>query len=100
MSCENCGDKGVTVLNWTDAPPDFAVCLCSTGLDMRATANEGKATVPLWRVWCAVHQVDPSRVLMLEAVHTPDELAALGFVQSAPVDHQAALLAAGRKAKR
>jgi hypothetical protein len=51
MTC--CNGKGLIRLNWSDAPDDFAVCLCHVGLDMRAEVNNGKATVPLWHVWCA-----------------------------------------------
>lgn len=101
VNCPICFDKGLAVLEWTDAPPDFGVCLCDAGQAMRRTENEGRAVTPLWRVWCALHQVDPSRVSMLEDVFTADELTAVGLRKApANISREAALLAAGRKAKK
>lgn len=101
MTCDHCVN-GLRPLEWTDARPgdpiDVAVCLCDAGQAYRRAENEGHATVPLWRVWCAVHQVDPSRVFMLEQIYSRDELAAVGLVASAaPASREAALLARGKR---
>lgn len=104
MTCDHCVN-GLRPLEWTDATPgdpvDVAVCLCDAGQEYRRATNEGRRTVPLWRVWCAVHQVDPSRVFLLEDVYSGAELEAAGL-RKAPVSlsREAALLAAGRKVKR
>jgi hypothetical protein len=100
MTCANCDDKGLTVLNWTDAEPDYAVCLCSVGQELRRSTNEGKTTVALWRLWCAVHQVDPSRVRLLEDVHSVEELVQLGFGSQPSGNRESALLAMAKKGKR
>lgn len=102
MSCATCGDKGMVTLNWSDAPPDYAVCLCPIGLGMRAERNNGKAVAPLWLVWASLHQVQPSRIYLLEEALTPDELRAAAFTAptQTPDTREAALLAAGRRGKR
>jgi hypothetical protein len=96
MTC--CNGKGLIRLNWSDAPDDFAVCLCHVGLDMRAEVNNGKATVPLWHVWCAREQVDTGRVIMVEDILGPEELAERGLVQADA--SRPNLLTLGRKGKR
>lgn len=101
MNCGVCLDKGIVRLNWADAPDDYAVCLCEMGLRLRVNRNNDAQTVPLWMVWCAREQVDPSRVFLVEDVLTPDELRERGL-SSAPVaeiGREAALLAAGRTRK-
>jgi hypothetical protein len=98
MSCDTCGDKGLVKLDWSDAPPDFGMCLCPAGLwYRRGTAQSGYG----WQLWAATHGVEPSRVVRLEDVLTAAELAACGFgaTQPAAVDHEAALLAAGKRKK-
>jgi hypothetical protein len=97
VSCQTCGDKGIAELNWADAPSDYAVCLCEAGMRMRSMRNENRKVHPLWRVWCAREQVDPSRVRMVEDVLTPEELQERGLSVAAARDREAALFAAGRK---
>ena len=96
VSCVHCADKGLTCLNWADAPEDYAVCLCKAGQLMRQTGNHRKATVPLWRVWCAKWQVDPERVLLIEDVLSADELRARGLVVEPAGDREERLLKAAR----
>lgn len=105
MSCEHCVN-GLRPLEWTDAKPgdlpDFAVCLCPAGQAYRRGENEGRRTVALWRVWCAVHQVDPSRVRLIEDIWSAEELAAAGLTMLAaagPASRAAALLAKGRRTR-
>src|SRR5688572_16535396 len=101
MTCDICDGHGLLIQSWTDAPHDFAVCLCGAGKAWRRAENNGHATVPLWHVWCAKWDVDPARVFLLEDVYTPAELAAVGLLsQPATVSPEAALLAAGKRAKR
>lgn len=76
LPCATCGDKGITVVNWADAPSQYAVCLCRTGEEMRRKSNGSTA---LWRLWAAREQVDPEDVLMLEDALTPAELTERGF---------------------
>lgn len=101
MSCSVCSDKGLVRLNWADADPDFAVCLCEMGLRLRVNRNEGRDVAPLWHVWCAREQIDPSRVFLVEDVLTPAELAERGLSLTLPQgDREAALLAAGKAKTR
>src|SRR6185437_9714474 len=51
MSCETCGDKGITRLNWADHAEEYSVCLCPAGLELRKAENSGKTCVPLWVLW-------------------------------------------------
>lgn len=75
----------------------FAVCLCDAGQTYRLDMNCGRQVAPLWRVWCAIHQVDPNRVFLLEDVFTAEQIAAAGYVASRQKpSREAALLAAGR----
>jgi hypothetical protein len=97
--CANCEDKGLVRLNWSDAPDDFALCLCPVGLDMRGTTHKGRTRTPLWHVWCARECVDPSRVYRIEDVLSADDLAARGLTVKAEQDREAKLLGAG-KSKR
>jgi hypothetical protein len=102
VTCSTCQDKGLVRVNWQDADPDFAVCLCATGLSLRVDRNYTAAVSPRWHVWCAREQVDPSRVWMLEDILTPQELAERGFGVAPDVrvpDREAALLAAGKTRK-
>lgn len=104
MTCEHCVN-GLRPLEWTDAkagdPVDIAVCLCEAGQAYRLGQNCGRRTVALWRVWCAAHQVDPSRVFMLEQVYSAAELAAVGLRtrDSGVASRESALLAKGRRSK-
>jgi histidinol phosphatase-like enzyme len=100
MSCANCADNGLTRLNWADAPDDFAVCLCHVGLDMRVDQNNGKPAPPLWRVWCAKHQVSPERVFMVEDVLTAEEMAERGLVKAPTGTRESTLLTAAKRPKR
>lgn len=97
MICSVCHDKGIVSLPWTDAPDDYAVCLCSIGRAMRSTKNYKATVMPLWKVWCAREQVHPSRMSMIEDWLPDEELAAHGWLTQAPaVDREAALLAASK----
>lgn len=98
MTCDVCLD-GFLVVEWTDAPPDVAVCLCEEGQRWRYAENDDKPTVPQWRVWCARWQVDPARVFMVEDVWTAEELAAvgLGVEPVVAISREAAILAAASK---
>jgi hypothetical protein len=103
MTCDHCVN-GLRPLEWTDAkpgdPPEFAVCLCDAGQAYRRGVNNGRSAMPLWRVWCAQHRVDPSRVRLMEDVWTAEELAAVGLRNGpAPMSRAAALLAAGERRK-
>lgn len=98
MSCQHCGDKGLVTLNWSNTSPDYGLCLCSVGLQLRREDNAGKPCVPLWRVWCAREQVDPARVLRLEDVLLEDELRERGWLLGAPPEaREAALLSASKQ---
>lgn len=98
--CTTCNGKGLAVANWDGSPPDYAVCLCPMGVQMRTDVNGGKQTgFALWQVWAYTNQVDPSRIFLLEEVLTPAELAARGLVaaqQQGGHSREAALLAAGK----
>lgn len=99
MNCEVCGDLGMLVLEWADAPYDFAICLCPAATWYRSNENAGRTVSAFgWQVWCAIYGVDQARVFKLEAVYSATELAAVGLsVQSqVAVSRAAALLAAGR----
>lgn len=100
MTCDHC-INGLRPIEWKDAKPgapwDFAVCLCESGQAYRRSENEGRKTVPLWRVWCARHQVDPSRVFMAEEVWSADELRAVGLIAASQQSRADALLAKGRR---
>lgn len=102
MTCDHCVN-GLRPMEWTDARPgdpvDVAVCLCEAGQVYRRAENEGHKTVPLWRVWCAAHQVDPSRVFMLEDIYTADELRAVGLLPAVveAKTREAAILAAASR---
>ena len=99
MRCAVCQDHGMLLQVWTDAEPDYAICLCPAAAWARSDLNAGKHTGSFgWQVWCARWQVDPARVYRLEEIYTPAELAAVG-VLLAPLteDHEAALLAASRR---
>lgn len=100
MICRVCANKGITAVPWLDAPDDYALCLCTIGLDMRREVH-GYA---LWQVWASREGVDPSRIFLLEEILTPAELRAWGLTvpaQQAETGREAALLAAGKpKGKR
>jgi hypothetical protein len=100
MTCRNCGDIGMIRVSWSNAPDDFAVCLCAAGRSMRNTTNRKDTGFALWQVWAAREQIDPSRVFLVEEVLTPQELAARGFsVTARPtlVTREAALLASAKR---
>jgi hypothetical protein len=103
MTCSTCGDKGLVRFDWSDAPPDFGMCLCPAGGWFRSDVNAQRRTGSCgWQVWCAQHRVEPSRMFFLEEVLTAAELAAAGFAaagDSTPrveTSREAALLGAGR----
>jgi hypothetical protein len=107
--CASCEDCGIVPFVPVDCPkPDadivaddlhFAICLCDKGRDLRWDRNGKARTVPLWRVWCAREQIEPSRVALVEQVFTTGELEAAGLVAGAvpKVDRRAALLAQGTR---
>lgn len=104
MNCQSCADIGMIRVPWTDAPDDFAICLCAAGQSMRDDTNANKRTgYALWQVWAYRQQIDPSRVFLIEEVLTPSELAERGFqaavLPAVAQDRQTALLAAGRGKK-
>lgn len=100
--CATCGDKGIVRINWSDAPEDFALCLCMVGTLMRSTQNVSVKSVrdgyPLWMLWAERERVTHDRIVKLEDVLTVDELTAHGFVkpQATGVD---AVIAAGRRTR-
>lgn len=102
MTCAMCGDKGLVKVNWSDAPPDYAVCLCPVGENYRFAVNAGKPVEPQWLVWCARNGVDPAQMFLLEEVLTADELREAGFAApaSSRQSREAALLAAGKRSTR
>ena len=102
MRCDSCDSKGVIVLNWADAPEEYALCLCPMGRQMRRQDNTGRRTVPLWEVWAAAHQVEPERVWRLEDVLSVEELQARGFSRVAVevASQDSALMAASRRLVR
>ncbi len=97
MTCSVCAGKGLIRLNWSDAPDEFALCLCAAGMAWRHTRNNGKPVPALWRVWCTQHQVDPACVFKVEDVLTAEELAERGLSVAPVRSAEAALLAIGRK---
>jgi hypothetical protein len=112
VSCAICEGTGIwPYVDTANPKPDseitaddllFAVCLCVAGRALRHRENCGRKVVPLWRVWCARHQVSTERVRRLEDVVTPEQLQEAGFsepVLSMP-SREAALLAAGKGKNR
>lgn len=101
MTCAVCADRGLLVQEWTDADPDFAVCLCEAGQRYRLDENWGHRVIPQWRLWCARYQVDPARVFLLEEIYSRKELAAVGLrPEPVRLSREAALMATGKRAKR
>jgi len=103
MTCPSCADHGVFKVCYHEGDPtDYALCLCRAGEQMRCAKNNGKPCTPHWQIWAHVHGIDPERVMPMEDLLTPDELAARGFTTPTTDDlsREAALLAAGRAAKR
>ena len=84
------------------SPDEFALCLCAAGMTMRCATNNGKEVSPHWHVWAHINGIDPTHVFPAEEILTDDELAARGLTMPTPDAYarEAALLAAGRKAKR
>lgn len=98
MTCSACGDKGMILLNWSDADEEYAICVCSSGLALRNTRNNGLKVTALWEVWAIREHVHPSRIHRIEDVLTEDEMRERGLMKpQAAVSREAALLAAGRK---
>jgi hypothetical protein len=98
-----CGGKGIVVLNWSDAPHDYAVCLCETGERYRMDRNHGRRVTPQWAIWCAREGIAPSRMYLLEEALTAEELAEAGFGnldRQTPRSREAALLEAGKRSSR
>lgn len=101
MTCSSCDDKGIIKLNWADAPEDFAICLCASGLRWRVNTNDKRKTNPMWHLWCAIQSIPVDRVVMIEDVLDADGLAERGLVlPKVNFSREAALLAASRKGKR
>lgn len=103
MSCPSCSDRGVFTVKYRDGSPDeYAICFCSAGQDFRLSDNNGKAHIPHYHVWAIRSGIDPARVAPMEVLLTDEELAARGFSQPATdaLSREAALMAAGKKAKR
>lgn len=100
MTCPTCGDRGLVKVNWNDATEDYAVCLCPTGELLRAEPTSGQ--VPAWRALAGRMNIDPARVVMLEDVCTPEELAQRGFRELTADTAMDAIVAAarGRKVSR
>ena len=101
LDCPVCADRGIVRVNWEDAPPDFAICVCGTGLSLRVDRNYTHVTAPLWHLWCAREGISQERVFLLEDVLTPDELTARGIPAAEPSDEtrETALLRAGLSRK-
>lgn len=98
MNCQSCADVGMIRVPWSNAPDDFAICLCDAGREMRNETNVKDTGYALWQVWAAKEQVDPSRVYCLEEILTPQEITERGFtMQPVQATREAALLAAGRR---
>lgn len=107
MSCAVCQDGLIPFVPSGNPKADaeigaadlcFAVCLCASGQAMWSRENHHRTVAPLWRAWCAKHQVEPSRVYMVEDVYTPAELSAAGLMgKPSELSREAALLAHGRK---
>lgn len=97
MTCPTCGDRGLVKVNWKDAPEDYAVCLCPTGELLRAMSTRGQLAA--WHVAAARMGIDSARVVMLEDVCTPEELAARGFRELSTPDAIGAIVAAARGRK-
>lgn len=75
----------------------FAVCLCDEGQTYRQHTNCGRDVAPMYRIWCAIHDVHQDRVCLLEDVFTAEQIAAAGYeVSKQKPSREAALLAAGR----
>lgn len=111
MSCEACHEGFIPYapLDCPKADDDvtaddlnFALCQCSKGRLLRSNQNNGRKVTPLWRVWCAAQQIDPSRVALVEDVFSWEQLVEMGLqkaTQLPPVDREAAMLAAGKRRK-
>lgn len=99
MTCTTCGDRGVVRVNWKDADEDYGVCLCLAGAGLRSERNAGKPCVAGWRVWAAQRGVGPARVVMIEDVLSPSELAAKGFSELTVDTAMSAIAAAARGRK-
>jgi hypothetical protein len=103
MTCPSCNDAGVFRIAYHDgSPADFALCLCKAGERMRVATNNGRPVTPQWQVWAFKQGIPLEHVAPMEDLLTDDELAARGFTTPTPgtLSREAALLAAGRKAKR
>jgi hypothetical protein len=96
MNCSTCQDIGIVKLNFQEGD-EYGICLCPKGEEMRRSANSRHAVAPLWRVWAAQQQIDPSRIHPIEDVLTPAELTERGFAElTAPADALGAIAAAAR----
>jgi hypothetical protein len=75
--CEHCGGKGIVRINYRDGSlPDFGVCLCAMGQQMRTPVNAGKDTgFALWQVWASRECIEDSRILWIEELLDRQELA-------------------------
>lgn len=102
MTCAVCNNHGIVKLNWSDAPEEYALCLCASGLALRRQEKPEDTWFP-WQVWAAKSGVEPSKVFLLEEVLTPEELRERGLslpsAAPAAVDREAALLAIGKRTR-
>lgn len=102
LDCPVCLDRGIVRVNWADAPDDYAICICGTGLELRVDRNSKAGVYPLWHLWCAREGVSQDRVFLLEDVLTPEEIAARSIPADDPeppppvLSRDDALLQAGR----
>ena len=80
LDCPVCLDRGIVRVNWADAPDDYAICVCGTGLSLRVDRNWKDTNVsPLWHVWCAREGISHDRIVFLEDVLTADEITERGI---------------------
>lgn len=97
MTCATCADRGLVTVNWADAEPEYAVCLCDVGHMMRVTRNATRATkYAMWELWVARAGINPARVVKLEDVLTSEELRERGFGLETPAAPLDAVAAAAR----
>ena len=93
--CPVCGGAvGIVRVRYHDGAPDaFGVCFCPAGLQMRNTTNGATRTAyPLWMLWAAREQVDPTQVAMVEELLTDAELATIPLPGTVPATSIAAAM--------